>query len=364
MVAMAESLSYAKARVRDAAASAAEKGLDHAVAEVESALVSMWLLERQGSLSPRQIPDLALWLASTLKKIAPPPPKRVKFSDPIRKILPLAETGARTALDAAMIFLALTQVGDFTETSDKARRALDLFVDDWRRMIWESARITEWKLFRDLVNPEERILEGRLSRDAALRILEAVAQRRQDNITPIPDLSILACARCGRFNGRDRVRCSKCRGSFCAKCIAPAEDLCLPDYAARYAAIDPARRRQIAGHAAALLKGYRLDEHARNQAFARALHEEGVEVSFAETAPLEGQELEGSQGRLRLLVRDRESPSTKRALFRALARCYFRAAGGGDRLLEDYFVDVCMRVPVDEALGPQQPSAAESPAPG
>jgi len=353
MSAMPETPSQAKARVREAAAAAAEKGLDHTVAEIEAALVSLWRFERQGTLAPRNIPDLVQWLASTLKKIAPPPPKKVKFSDPLRRILPLAETGVRPALDAAMIMIALTQVGDFTETPDKARKTFDLFMDDWRRMTWESARIPDWNRFRELVNPEERLLEGRLSREATLQILEAIAGRRRDNITTIPELSILACARCGQFKGRDRVRCPQCKDSFCSRCTAPTADLCLPDYATRYAPIDPARRQQIASNVGTILRGYRLDAHSRNEAFARALHEEGVDVAFTEAAPLEGEEVEGKQQRRKLLVRDRESPTVKRALFRALARCYFRAAGGSEPLLEDFFVELCMEVPVEEALRPR-----------
>jgi len=353
MSAMPETLNQARARIRDAVSAAAEKGLDHAVSEIESAVSSLWLLERQGTLLPPAIPDLVQWLASNLKKLAPPPPKKVKFSDPLRKILPLAETGVRPAHDAAMIMTALTQVGDFTETPDKVRKAFDLFLDDWRRMTWESARIPDWKRYRELVNPEERALEGRLSREAALQILQAIADRRKDNITSIPDLSILACARCGQFKGRDRVRCLQCKGSFCARCSAPTADLCLPEYAARYAAIDPERRRKIASDLRSVLKGYRLDVHSRNEAFVRALHEEGVDVAFTETAPLDGQEVEGKQDRRKLLLRDRESPSVKRALFRSLARCYFRAAGGGDPLLEDFFVDLCMEFPLEEALRPR-----------
>ncbi len=357
MAAMPETLNQARARVREAAASASAKGLDHAVAEVEAALVSFWLLERGGSLAPRDVPDLVQWLAATLKKVAPPPPKKVKFSDPLRKILPLSEAAVRPAFDAAMLTLALVHVGDLTETSDKVRGAFDLFLDDWRRMTWESARISDWKRFREIVNPEERLLEGRLSRESTLQILEAVAGRRKDNITLVPDLSVLACDRCGQFKSRDRVRCTKCGKSFCARCMAPKGELCLADYATAYAGIDPARRQRIAADVRTLLKGFRLDGYARNDAFVRALREEGVDVVFTETAPLEGQEVEASQGRRKFHLRDRESPPTKRLLFGALARCYFRAAGGSDPLEEAFFVDVCMGVLVEEALRPASPAA-------
>ncbi len=350
---MAETPAQAKTRIREAAAAAPAKGLDHAVSEIESALASLWLLERQGTPAPRSIPDVVKGLASTLKSIAPPPPKKVKFSDPLRKILPLADANVRPALDAAMLMIALTQVGDFTETPDKVRKSFDLFLDDWRRMAWESARIPDWKRFRELVNPEDRALEGRLSREATIQILEAIAAHRKDNITPVPDLSILACARCGQFKGRDRVRCPQCRSSFCPRCSAPIGELCLPEYAARYAPIDPDRRLAITANVRSILKGYRLDAHSRNEVFIRALREEGVDVTFVDTAPLDGQEVEGKQDRRKLLMRDRESHSTKRIFFRALARCYFRAAGGGEPLLEDFFVDLCMGVPVEEALRPR-----------
>jgi hypothetical protein len=353
MSAMPDTPHQAKGRFRDAVALASTQGLDTAVAGIESALSALWLFERQGAIPSRDVPNLVLWFASTLKKLAPPPPKKVKFSDPLRKILPLAETSVRPALDSAMIMIALTQVGDFTETPDKARASFDLFLDDWRRMTWESANIPDWKRFRELVNPEERTLEGRLSREATLQILEAIANRRKDNITPLPDLSILACARCGQFRGRDRTRCAQCKGSFCARCSAPTADLCLPEYATRYAPIAPDRRQTISANVRTILKGYRLDVHTRNEVFVRALHEEGVDVTFTDTAPLEGQEVEAKQDRRKLLVRDRESLLIKRVFFRALARCYFRAAGGGEPLVEDFFVDLCAGVPVEEALRPR-----------
>jgi len=43
-------------------------------------------------------------------------------------------------------------------------------------------------------------------------------------------------------------------------------------------------------------------------------------VTFTDTAPLEGQEVEAKQDRRKLLVRDRESLLIKRVFFRALAR--------------------------------------------
>ena len=38
-------------------------------------------------------------VVNALKKLAPPPPKKVKFSDPLRKILPLAEENVKAATD-------------------------------------------------------------------------------------------------------------------------------------------------------------------------------------------------------------------------------------------------------------------------
>lgn len=348
---MGDSPGAAKARVRDAVAGTATHGLDRTVAETEEALVSLWLLERKGSIAPREVPSHVRSVEEHLKKIAPPPPKKVKFDAPLRKILPMAETSVRPGLDAAMLLIALTQVGDYTEETDKTRLTHELFLDDWRRMLWESARISDWARFRALATTEERVLEGRLSRDAAIQALEAIAKRRADKLTTVPDLSMLACARCGGFRGRDRVRCSECRGTFCTRCTARTGDLCLPHYAARFATIDPERRGKIASDLKTILKDYRLSEHARNDAFVRALHEEGVDVVFVDSAPLGGEESETSQGRRKLVMRDREGPDAKRTFFGALARCYFRAAGGvGDRLLEDFFVDLCLGVAVEDAL--------------
>lgn len=350
---MAETVSAAKTRIREAAAAASARGLDAAVADIESGLVTIWTLERQGKIAAHDVPSIVGGIASALKKIAPPPPKKVKFSDPIRKILPLSEASVRPALDAAMLLMALTQVGDFTEQTDKARQNFELFLDDWRRMTWESARISDWGRFRALATTEERALEGRLSRDAALQVLEAIQKRRADKITTVPDLSMLACARCGQFRGRDRVRCTQCKGTYCTRCSARTSELCLADYSQRYAGIDLDRRRKLAADARSVLKAYKLDEYVRNDAFVRALREEGVDVVFLESAPAEGEEAEASQGRRRLLMRDREGPTSKRILFRALARCYFRARGeAAEPLLEELFVDFCLGLPVEEALRP------------
>jgi hypothetical protein len=218
-------------------------------------------------------------------------------------------------------------------------------------MIWESARITDWGRFRVLAPAEERILEGRLSRTSAIAILEATQKRRIDNISPIPDVSMLGCARCGGFRGRDRVRCHTCKGTFCTRCLGPTADLCLADYAARYAPIDTETRQKLAGEVRALLKEFKLDPHTRNDAFARALKERGVDVTFADSAPLEGQESDGPHGRIKFLIRDREGPTTKRALFGALARSHFRNAGAdSDALRTDLFVELCLGLPIEDAL--------------
>jgi hypothetical protein len=297
------------------------------------------------------VPDFVDSVVNALKKLAPPPPKKVKFSDPLRKILPLAEENVKPAADVALLLLALQQVGDFTEVTDKKRKDYELFLDDWRRMTWESAKINDWAKFRALVPADERMLEGRLSRASAISVLEATHKRRVDNITPIPDVSMLGCARCGGFRGRDRVLCHTCKGTFCTKCLGPTADLCLSDYAARYAPIDSETRQKIAADVKAMLKEFKLDPYTRNDSFARALKERGVDVTFIDSAPIEGQESEGAHGRIKFLIRDRESPTTKRALFGALARAHFRnLAVETDPLRTDLFVEICLGLPIEDAL--------------
>lgn len=355
---MLETPANAKTQIREAVAAVSSKGLDATVLAVEDALVQAWLMQRRGVLGARDVPDFVDSVINTLKKIAPPPPKKVKFSDPLRKILPLAEENVKPGADVALLLLALQQVGDFTEVTDKKRKDYELFLDDWRRMIWESAKINDWAKFRTLVPPDERMLEGRLSRASASAVLEATQKRRVDNITPIPDVSMLGCARCGGFRGRDRVLCTTCKGTFCTKCLGPTADLCLADYAVRYAPIDSETRQKIAGDARALLKEFKLDAYTRNDAFARALKERGVDVTFVDSAPLEGQESDGPHGRVKFLIRDRESPTTKRALFGALARSHFRGAeveGEVDPLRIDLFVEVCLGLPIEDALKSRTP---------
>jgi hypothetical protein len=158
MSAMPDTPASVKTRLREAVAQAAAQGLDRTVRDIESALAAAWLLERQGTLEPRAVPDFVAAAESALRKIAPPPPRKIKFSEPLRKILPLSEDAVRPAFDAALFLLALAQTGDFTEEPDKRRREHELFLDDWRRMIWESARVPDWAAFRRLVGREERVL--------------------------------------------------------------------------------------------------------------------------------------------------------------------------------------------------------------
>ncbi len=358
---MPETPASVKTRVRDAAAAVGEKGLDATVVEIERALVEGWILERKGALGPRSVPGFVDAVVSALKKLAPPPPKKVKFSDPLRRILPLAEAGVQPAFDTAALLLAFSQVGDYTQVTDKKRKEHELFLDDWRRMTWESARVADWAKFRSLLKMEERVLEGRLSRESAFAVLQAVQARRKDNITPVPDVSVLACARCGGFRGGDRARCAQCQGTFCTRCLGPTADLCLADYATRYAPIDAETRQRIAGDVKALLKEFRLDAYSRNDTFVRALKEKGVDVTFQDSAPLEGQEVDGQHGRMKLLIRNREGPATRRAFFGALARSHFRAAELPIEPLQvDLFVEICLGLPIEEALRSTSTSTSAS----
>jgi hypothetical protein len=351
MAAMLETPANAKTQIREAVAALPEKGLGATIVAVEDALVQAWLMQRRGVLGPREVPDFVDSVVNALKKLAPPPPKKVKFSEPLRKILPLAEEHVKAATDITLLLLALQQVGDFTEVTDKKRKDYELFLDDWRRMVWESAKVADWAKFRALASTEERMLEGRLSRASAIAVLEATHNRRIDNITPIPDVSMLGCARCGGFRGRDRVRCHTCQGTFCTKCLGPTADLCLSDYAVRYASIDTDTRQKFAAEVRALLKEFKLDAYTRNDSFARALREKGVDVTFVDSAPIEGQESDGQHGRVKFLIRDRESPTTKRGLFGALARSHFRNAGAEtDALRTDLFVELCLGLPIEDAL--------------
>ncbi len=348
---MAETPTTVKTRIKEAVAALESKGLDYVIAEVEAALVQAWSLERRGVIGSRGVPDLVDAVVTTLKKLAPPPPKKVKFSDPLRKILPITEASVKLGLDAALLLLALTQVGDYIEVPDKKRKEQELFLDDWRRMIWESGKIRDWAQLRQLAGTDERNLEGRLSRNSSLTVLEAIQARRTDNITPIPDVSMLGCARCGGFRGRDRIRCATCKGTYCTKCLGPTADTCISDYAVRYSPIDPETREHIANDVRALLKEFRLDAYSRNDVFIRALRERGVDVTFQDQASLEGEEQAGQHGRVKFLIKDREGPGIRRAFFGALARNQFRSLGEEpDPLKTDLFVELCLGLPIEDAL--------------
>ena len=52
---------------------------------------------------------------------------------------------------------------------------------------------------------------------------------------------MLGRGRRGGFRRRDRVLCHTCKGTFCTKCLGPTADLCLTDYAVRYAPSIPRR---------------------------------------------------------------------------------------------------------------------------
>src|SRR5436190_6424053 len=161
---MLETPANAKTQIREAVAAVSAKGLDATVVAIEDALVQAWLMQRRGVLGAREVPDFIDSVINALKKLAPPPPKKVKFSEPLRKILPMAEESVKPATDVVLLLLALQQVGDFTELPDKKRKDYELFLDDWRRMTWESAKVNDWAKYRTLAPAEERILEGRLSR--------------------------------------------------------------------------------------------------------------------------------------------------------------------------------------------------------
>jgi hypothetical protein len=133
------------------------------------------------------------------------------------------------------------------------------------------------------------------------------------------------------------------------------------DYAQKYAPIDPEIRAKLASDARAILKEFRIDAYARNDQFARALREKGVDVAFTDTAPLEGVETNASQGRYRLEVRDRQSGTIRRAMFASLARALARAADEDpDPLRTEFFVDVCMGLGVEEAAKATPPAAPQS----
>jgi len=358
--------------VRNKLKEALVQGLDEAVLGIEASLAELWERDAKGELDPAHLPPIVGTYLQSLKKLAPPPPKKVKLSDPIRRILPLAETSLRPALDVVMLLQGLVQIGDFTEQTDKAREGFRLFLDDWRRMVFESAKVRDFAALRLAAVGERTIGVQRFSRSSAIDVLEGLYRQRTDRFAHVPDVSMLACARCGGFKSRERLRCQKCRGLFCTRCFSPERDLCIRDYAQKYAGLDPEIRRKIGQGAAELCKKLRLDSHVRIDHFVKPLHEWDVDVVFQEAAPAEGREKE-EKGRRKLAVPHRETSTTHRVLFAGLYRAWVRvmtqplpppeedsdAPPGpppieptsiADPLFQEYFVDVCMGFPLDEVL--------------
>lgn len=349
------------------------KSLDEIVLSAEGSLANVWDLEGKGELDPGHIWPIVDAFQAALKKVAPPPPKKVKLSDPIRKIPPLADTSIRPALDVAMLLQGLVQIGDFTEQTDKAREAFRLFLDDWRRMIFESGKLRDFAAFREKVGPEPRAIgPHRFSRTAAIDVLEGLHKQRTDKFAHVPDVSMLACDRCGGYKSRERLRCHRCRGLFCTKCFSPERDLCIRDYATRYAKLAAEVRRKVGQGAIELGRKHRLDGYTRVDNFVKPLHEWDIDVLFQEAAPPEGQEKE-EKGRKKLYLRHRDSSGSRRMLFAALYRAWIarmtqpvpppeddpEAPPGPpaidpeavrDPLFQDYFVDVAMGLPLEETL--------------
>ncbi len=355
-------LAAAGRRVRTILEDVPGRGLDRVMDDLFDLFAAVWALETTGALWRADDEGLPVvnrfttTLEAPLHQLAPPPPKKIKLDAPQRRILPLSEAKVAPAFDTIMLLQALMEIGDFTRFPDRAREKHYLFLDDWRRMAWESARIDSWSRTRELVlaGPplEEKIPARRFSREAALALFEANHRHRQDLITPLPNVSMLACQKCGGFEGRERTRCEVCRRMFCGRCRARQSELCLGDYAKpRFAKIPADARAGAAAAARRICARFRLDEHTRDEAFVRALSEMGVEVAFADSNPVEGQEAVDAKGKWHFRLRHHEQASTKRLLFAAIARAHFRSAGGSqDPDFETYFVDICLNVPVEEAL--------------
>ncbi|MBI4563870.1 MAG: hypothetical protein HY716_04155 [Planctomycetes bacterium] len=337
-----------------------ERGLDRVVREVRDLLMAVWVLESAGALrfSEEGLPVVnrfANAIQSAMRKIAPPLPKKVKLNAPTRKVLPLSPTAVAVAFDDLMLLRGLIEIGDYTRQPDKERDRHVGFLDDWRRQTWEGARVASWERCRELVlsAPIDWSVPGRrFSREAAMELLEAIHRRRQDHITRIPNVSMLACQRCGRFEGRERVRCSVCSRMFCGRCRARTSDLCLADYVRpRYGNIPPETRLSLGSEARNLCARYRLDEHTRDEAFVKALAEMDIKVTFMDAHPAEGAEEQDAKGIWHLRLKHREYASTKRQCFAAMARATLRRlALPADADLEAYFVDTCLGIPIEDAL--------------
>jgi hypothetical protein len=362
-------LSSAGRRLRASLDDVAGRGLDAVMDDLFELFAAVWTLESSGALWQQDDEGLPVinrffqTLGSPLHTLAPPPPKKIKLDAPQRRILPLSESKVAPAFDTIMMLQALLEIGDFTRVPDRAREKHYLFLDDWRRMVWESARIDSWARTRELVLAAPPVVDlipaRRFSREAALALFEANHRHRQDLITPMPNVSMLACQRCGRFEGRERTRCEVCRRMFCGRCRARQTELCLGDYAKpRFSKIPADVRAGAAGAARKICSRFRLDEHTRDDSFIRALSEMGVEVAFADSNPAEGQEAMDAKGKWHFRLRHHEQASTKRLLFAAIGRAYFRSTGATpDPELESYFVDICLNVPIEEALQWETPVA-------
>ena len=357
-----EALGAARACVRELGKRAEEKGLDTAINEVEATLVGLWAIEHAGGfrvpdMTPPPVNAIAETFPPAMRKLAPPPPKKQKLDAPRRNVLPLSTEGVRKGLDVAMMLQGLYEIGDWTSLPDKARSARELFFDDWRRMLFESGG-SGWEPFRQMAAapaPESAVEKGlvtRFSRQTMADILRAIAERRRDNISTVPAVSVLKCAQCGGNHGRERMRCESCAGMFCVKCRARTADLCLADYSAsRYGSLAAETRLKISGEAKELCAKLRVDEHTRNDRFVKALAEKGVDVVFQDMAPTEGQEADGDHGRRKLVVLNRENTTTKKAFFSSLARVHFKAAEMElTPQLESLFIDACLGVPIEIGL--------------
>ncbi len=351
-----------RVRLKEIQDAATAKGLDEAMGGLAQLLHAVWHLESKGVLwqvedeipAANRFADAA---EQAMRKIAPPLPKKVKLDAPLRKIPPLSEARVVDAFDSMMLLRALQEIGDYTRQPDKDKDKFQLFMDDWRRVTFEGARLPSWAKARELVAAagavDERIPGRRFSRDAVVRILESNEARLKDKITRIPDLSMLACEHCGRYDGRERVRCAVCSRMFCGRCRARTTELCLADYAVpKYGSFAPEVRLGVSAAARAICGKFRLDEHTRDDNFVRALQELGVETVFADANPDGGEEVQDNKGKWHLRLKHREASGTKRLLFAAIARAHFRGLETPPDFpeAEALFVDTCLGVPIEDAL--------------
>ncbi len=357
-------------RLRDVTSDVTGRGLDKLTEDLEDLVVSVWTIENQGVLrhavdDKPVVNRFADAFTTPLHRIAPPPPKKIKLNAPMRKGMALSEAGAVRGIDAIMLIRALVEIGNYTNQPDKHREQLILIMDDWRRLLFESAKITSFDKFRQLAAGEppwaSRIPHVRFARKAIIQLLEAVAKWRADKITPVPSVSMIACQGCGRFDGRERVRCHVCQNLYCGKCLARTAELCLSDYVVRYRPLSVDTRTGLESAARGVCKSNRLDEFTRNAAFVRALAESGVNVVFQDQAASDGEESTDNKGKITLRVPDRENATTKKALFSAFARCHLRS-NELDLNPEHiaYYVDTCLGMQIEQLLKNSQPPATEN----